>query len=242
MKHKLLSISSFVAYASVLSLLIAPAAFARTPYNALAKKLPSNTSKGVYNTTDPLQSDTQVSGVIWGKNGSTFIIRLPKDDAGYNVLFSGDTIITKNGVATSSKSIVKGVAVTVTGTLDTSTYTIKATTVELGKTVSASAKPVPITTKETADTSPKLTETPKTPTNTQPQKSKTISTSLKQGSHGPDVTLLQEKLVRLGFLAKESATGYYGPQTTKAVQAFQKKHKLSPVGTVGSKTLSLLNQ
>lgn len=232
MKQISFRFSSIVIVTSLTSLLLTPAAFAATPYNALAQTLSSNTSKDVFNSTDPLQSDKQISGTVWGKNGSTFLIHLPKDDAGYNVLFSKETIITKNGAPTTSKSIVKGVAVMVTGTLDTSTYTIKATNIALGKIGPTSEEHTSPTAKES--TSPQIrTATPS---------AKTISQSLKQGNRGPEVTNLQEKLVQLGFLPKNTATGYYGPQTVKAVQAFQRKHKLSPVGSLGPKTLTLINQ
>jgi peptidoglycan hydrolase-like protein with peptidoglycan-binding domain len=45
----------------------------------------------------------------------------------------------------------------------------------------------------------------------------------------------------LGFLSKGAVTGYYGPQTVKAVKAFQKANNLEQVGSVGTKTLKLLN-
>jgi len=87
---------------------------AATPYNALARTLPSNTTEGVYNPdSDQIKKDTSVSGIVWGVNGSTFIIRLPDDDAGYNVLFSKETDFLLNGNSTTSRSLTKGKAVRV---------------------------------------------------------------------------------------------------------------------------------
>lgn len=53
--------------------------------------------------------------------------------------------------------------------------------------------------------------------------------TLKKGSHGEYVKILQKKL-------KITADGIFGPKTEKAVKTFQKKHKLKVDGIVGKNT------
>lgn len=215
-------------------LLFFPTSFlsAATPYNAVASKLKDDTTTGVFNSTsDQLKENTVIEGIISGKNGSTFFIKLPTEDAGYNVLVGKETSITKNGKAATMKNIVKGLDVTVTGTLDTSTYTLKASKVEIGKKLSEQEiiKDEPSPTKDKPEMKPKTEQ-------------KLLLKSLKKGQKNADVVLLQEKLISLGLLPKEAATGYYGPQTVSAVKKFQKKHKLDQTGSVGPKTRSVLNE
>jgi len=57
----------------------------------------------------------------------------------------------------------------------------------------------------------------------------------------PDVVALQNRLAKDGFFSG-AATGYFGPLTKVAVQAYQKAHNLSPLGVVGPATRNLLNQ
>lgn len=242
MKHLTQRLFLCLSLVSVASFLFVPITFARTPYNALARKLPSNTTKGVFSETDKLQPNTQLSGTVWGKNGSTFLLKSPKDDSGYNVLFSKETTITLNGKKATSKNIVKGVAVTVMGTLDLSTYTLKAKQVELGKVVASKEKPINDSVESSLTSTSSETPNPISGSTKAKPSVKTITHTLKQGSRGDDVMLLQEKLAEQGYLSKNGVTGYYGAQTTKAVAAFQKKHKLSPVGSVGTKTIKLLNE
>ncbi|MFM2374851.1 MAG: hypothetical protein RLZZ234_846 [Candidatus Parcubacteria bacterium] len=52
-----------------------------------------------------------------------------------------------------------------------------------------------------------------------------------RGSEGDDVYALQSFLVREKLLSTDSVTGYFGSQTEKAVQIWQKKHKVVPHGT-----------
>lgn len=56
---------------------------------------------------------------------------------------------------------------------------------------------------------------------------------------GNDVTRLQKRLTELDYF-KQDATGFYGPYTTEAVTAFQKRNGLSADGIVGPKTLDKL--
>src|SRR2546423_1616505 len=62
---------------------------------------------------------------------------------------------------------------------------------------------------------------------------------LKQGSSGPAVKDLQQKLKKLGFDPK-GVDGKFGPGTLAAVKAFQKSKKLGADGLVGPKTLAAL--
>jgi hypothetical protein len=63
----------------------------------------------------------------------------------------------------------------------------------------------------------------------------------KIGQSDPDVVALQKRLTTDG-LFKSYATGYFGPLTKTAVQAYQTKHGLSPLGVVGPATRNLLNE
>ncbi len=56
---------------------------------------------------------------------------------------------------------------------------------------------------------------------------------------GNDVTRLQKRLAELNYF-KQDATGFYGPYTTEAVVAFQKRNDLSADGIAGPKTLDKL--
>lgn len=62
---------------------------------------------------------------------------------------------------------------------------------------------------------------------------------LKQGSSGPDVTALQQKLKDLGF-DPNGVDGNFGPGTTKAVIAFQQSKGLEADGKVGPNTLAAI--
>ncbi len=63
----------------------------------------------------------------------------------------------------------------------------------------------------------------------------TLSKTLMIGSRGADVTVLQEYLIKKGYLSVK-ATGYFGVMTKAAVTAFQKANGLDPVGIAGPKT------
>lgn len=60
-------------------------------------------------------------------------------------------------------------------------------------------------------------------------------TDLKLNSSGLSVIELQNLLISKGYLST-SANGNYGPATTKAVKAFQKKNKIKQTGTFGPST------
>jgi putative chitinase len=63
--------------------------------------------------------------------------------------------------------------------------------------------------------------------------------TLKQGSSGPDVQALQQKLKDLGF-DPNGVDRHFGPGTTKAVTAFQQSKGLQADGVAGPATLAVL--
>jgi len=61
--------------------------------------------------------------------------------------------------------------------------------------------------------------------------------TLRKGSKGEYVTLLQTKLIQLGYdLAPYGADGAYGNKTLEAVKYFQRDHDLTADGITGAKT------
>lgn len=66
--------------------------------------------------------------------------------------------------------------------------------------------------------------------------------TLRKGSKGEYVTLLQTKLIQQGYsLDPYGADGSFGNKTLEAVKAFQKAHGLTVDGVVGQKTWDALN-
>ena len=85
-----------------------------------------------------------------------------------------------------------------------------------------------------------------TSTNTSSSVSLTFSKSLHAGMtaigvSNPEVVALQKRLKADG-LYSGPITGYFGTQTKSAVQKYQRKNKLSPIGSVGPATRALLNK
>lgn len=60
------------------------------------------------------------------------------------------------------------------------------------------------------------------------------------GDKGDQVSKVQQRLVKYGYLSSGKATGYFGDITQKAVKNFQKQNKLSVDGMVGAQTLAKL--
>ncbi len=60
------------------------------------------------------------------------------------------------------------------------------------------------------------------------------------GDEGDIVKRVQNLLIKLGYLSKGSATGYFGDVTDKAVKSFQKNNGLVVDGNVGRKTMAML--
>lgn len=60
------------------------------------------------------------------------------------------------------------------------------------------------------------------------------------GTSGDDVTDLQQQLIDLGYLSAGKDTGYYGDETTAAVEAFQRANDLTVDGKTGEQTLNLI--
>lgn len=70
-----------------------------------------------------------------------------------------------------------------------------------------------------------------------------VTPTLKKGSKGDYVQLLQTKLIMLGYdLGSYGADGDFGSKTTEAVKAFQKDRGLEVDGIVGKKTWEALEQ
>jgi N-acetylmuramoyl-L-alanine amidase len=65
--------------------------------------------------------------------------------------------------------------------------------------------------------------------------------SVGMGSVGSDVTYVQSILKKLGYF-NTATTGYYGPITTEAVKQLQRDFGLEPIGGVGPKTSSLIQE
>ena len=65
---------------------------------------------------------------------------------------------------------------------------------------------------------------------------KTVYTELSIGSSGYEVINLQNRLMELGYIGKDSCTGYYGEFTTKIVKRFQKKANLPQTGIADQAT------
>ncbi len=64
--------------------------------------------------------------------------------------------------------------------------------------------------------------------------------TLREGDRGAEVKAMQKRLKELGYLTG-SADGVFGPMTTEAVKAFQKRNGLTADGVVGPATLAKLN-
>ena len=62
--------------------------------------------------------------------------------------------------------------------------------------------------------------------------------SLKEGSSGPDVAAIQNRLAELGYGVK--ADGRFGAKTKQALMQFQRDSKLTPDGVGGGKTWAVL--
>ena len=60
--------------------------------------------------------------------------------------------------------------------------------------------------------------------------------TLKRGSSGEEVRLLQQFLTLYATSSAPAVTGYFGAVTKQAVKEFQRKESLDPVGIVGPKT------
>jgi len=71
------------------------------------------------------------------------------------------------------------------------------------------------------------------------------SSMLKEGAHGDDVRVLQERLGKLGYAGAHGETlqadGRFGPATHAAVAAFQRDHHLPADGVAGPLTLRQLD-
>ncbi len=67
--------------------------------------------------------------------------------------------------------------------------------------------------------------------------------TLRKGSRGDWVTILQQKLILRGYsCGSKGADGIYGNDTVKAVKAFQKANRLTADGVAGPKTWAAMDQ
>ena len=97
--------------------------------------------------------------------------------------------------------------------------------------------PVTTTTTTTATTATQLTTTAPT---TQPATIGIAPTvTLKPGDNGAQVKLLQSALAQLGY-SPGTVDGVYGTSTTTAVTDFQRAHKLTADGILGTASLAAL--
>ena len=106
--------------------------------------------------------------------------------------------------------------------------------VSTGASGSTTARTSPNPTPPSTRTNPGSTTAPVTepPASTTPEPPTDSSTPLQQGSSGPAVRALQEKLASLGFWLGEP-DGRFGGSTFHAVVAFQKTHGLPRDGIAG---------
>ena len=102
-------------------------------------------------------------------------------------------------------------------------------------------------TKDTTDAISNDTTTSTTSESTTEASEKTTITSatkhydgLSPGQRGDDVMKMQKRLAQLGYIKKDSCTGYYGEITEKIVKMFQQKAKLKQTGIADSETLARL--
>ena len=64
--------------------------------------------------------------------------------------------------------------------------------------------------------------------------------SLKKHDKGEEVSILQSRLMNLGYLEIEETTDYFGSSTEYALVLFQRQHNLKQDGVAGTETLTLL--
>ena len=63
---------------------------------------------------------------------------------------------------------------------------------------------------------------------------------LEKGNDGEDVLEIQQRLMKLGYLAIDEPTSHYGKATREAVRIFQRQHELDQDGIIGNQTYDLL--
>lgn len=71
------------------------------------------------------------------------------------------------------------------------------------------------------------------------QQQSPAQTVFRQGSQGEAVSEIQTQLSQLGYTGRHgelSTDGHFGPETQRAVEAFQRDHELVPDGVVGNRT------
>ena len=126
------------------------------------------------------------------------------------------------------------------GSVPTPVYTvIPGTTSSAASVASSASSASPGATVTQATTGQTITKTISTPSGI----IITITKTLKVGSQNSEVRSLQQALAQDKTIYPEGkVTGYFGALTKKAVQNFQKKSGIEPVGYVGPQTRKKLNE
>ncbi len=88
----------------------------------------------------------------------------------------------------------------------------------------------------TESSAPAVSSEAPEPVSSQEEEKKPVYKVLKNGSAGDEVQKLQNRLYKLGYISKDSCTGYYGDFTEKIVKRFQKKTGLPETGIADQAT------
>ena len=78
------------------------------------------------------------------------------------------------------------------------------------------------------------------PTDDEPIEPTATYKPLKKHDKGEEVSILQSRLMNLGYLEIEETTDYFGSSTEYALVLFQRQHDLKQDGVAGAETLALL--
>lgn len=84
------------------------------------------------------------------------------------------------------------------------------------------------------------TSTPTPAVASTPAPTPTPDPTLKRGDENERVTMLQERLMKLGYMDIDETTQLFGPATEYAVKLFQRQHELQQDGIAGTETLNLI--
>lgn len=113
-----------------------------------------------------------------------------------------------------------------------------------GSSVSKATEQTEYATDTTSNNSTTATTSESTTESSEMKTTTTVATkhyeTLSPGQRGDDVMKMQKRLAKLGYIKKDSCTGYYGETTEKIIKMFQGKAKLKQTGIADSETLSRL--
>lgn len=88
--------------------------------------------------------------------------------------------------------------------------------------------------------SPASADSQDTPQEPDPNQTPNTDKGLNPGDTSGEVSKLQQRLMDLNYMDPDEPTEYYGPQTSYAIQLFQRKHKLQIDGIAGPETLKMI--